>query len=409
MRISTNQIYQTGVTNMSTQQERMLQLYNQLSTGLKVQTAADNPVAGAQIELMQQRLGSVQLMQQNNQNITSSLNLQEGVLSDAISTVQNLMELQNQAGNGLLSQSDRKSLADAVQNALNQLQQQANSTDANGNYMFAGSKSNIAPVTQVYNSSTGTYTYNYNGDSNQRFQGISDNIQVATNDTGDNLFMRIPAGNGSFSISQPSTPNTGTASVSPGSLIDPSAFVPGDYTMSFGIGGSGSLEVTVTNTATGATAYNAPYQSGGTVGFNGMQMVVTGAPNSGDSFSINTSKNESVFATAQRMINNLNAPDNGPVSKAVYDTENSQLMMQLSSALDNLSRYRSELGGRLNQLQTVSDTNANLQAISEDTLKSLREADPVAVATQYNLQLVNLQAAQQSFVKIQSLSVFNYI
>lgn len=409
MRISTNQIYDHGVSNMLSQQEKALQLQNQLSTGVRVQTPSDDPVASAQIESMNQRLNALQSFQKNNQTITNALNFQDNVMAGISTAIQSLQTAQVQAGNAALSKDDRNALAKTVQGLLGQLQEYANSTDAQGSYMFSGSKSNLPAVSRTYDSSTNSYVYSYNGDNIQRFQAISSSLQVAVNDTADRLFMNIPAGNGSFSISQPSTPNTGTAVASTGSIVNPSSYVPGNFKMNFGLNSSGAMEVTVTDTNTNSTVYNAPYQDGDTINFNGMGISVSGQPAAGDSFSINSNTNESLFATVQKMIKNLTAPYDSAADKAAVQTENSQLMMQLSTALDNISNYRADLGSRLNQLDSVSSVNDSLQLVSQDTIKQLREADPIAVAVQYNLQLVNLQAAQQSFVKIQGLSVFNYL
>ena len=403
MRISTNQIFAQGANNIETQQSKLLNLQNQLSTGLRVQTSADDPVASAQIELMNQRLSQLALYKQNNQSIASSLNTEDGVLSSVTNTIQSLQQLQVQAGSGVLSPADRQSLAVEAKNLLGQLQQSANSTDTIGNYMFAGSVSNTAPI-----SVDPSNNYVYNGDSTQRFQAISDSMQVAINDTGDNLFMKIPAGNGNFSITQPATPNAGTGVISTGSVSNPAAFaanIPGDYTISFA---GAPLQYTVTNNTTSAVVTSGNYTDGGPISFNGMSVSVTGNPAISDSFNLKTNQNESIFSTVQRMINNLNSPSS-PAGQAASDSENSQILMQLANALNNVSKYRSDVGARLNQLDSVGQTNDNLNLLSQETLNTLQQIDPVQVATSLNQQIVNLQAAQQSFVRIQNLSVFNYI
>jgi flagellar hook-associated protein 3 FlgL len=240
-------------------------------------------------------------------------------------------------------------------------------------------------------------------------------MQVATNDTGDNLFMRIPNGNGTFTVQETATPNTGTASVSSGTAVS-GAFVPDTYTMSFALNGSGNLVVMVSGAASGnlipptGLPNDAPlYQEGGVVSFNGVQVTVTGAPNSGDAFTISPAANESVFSTAQRVVANLNKPFSSSADKASRQTENNQLLSQIDSAMGRLVEVRSDLGARLNQLELADNSNTDFLEINQITLKHLREIDPVAVATELNLQLVNLQAAQLSFAKVQGLSIFNYI
>lgn len=410
MRISTNQIYQRGLNNLLSQQEKAMRLQEQLSSGLKVSTPSDDPIASAQIELMNQRISSTVLLQKNRQTVESALNLQEGILNGTVSSLQRLHDIQIQAGNSALSEADRKALAVEAKTILNQLQDYANSKDNSGGFMFSGGKSGVPAISL---NSSGEYIYN--GDSSLRFQAVAGNLQVAVNDTGDEVFMRIPNGNGSFAI-HTVTPNSGTGVLSTGAVVNTATYIPDDYTMNYALNTNGQLVVMVSGVISGnvippsGLADDAPlYQDGGVVNFNGMEITTTGVPMAGDSFSITPSESESVFSTVQRMISNLNKPFGTDVEKAATQTENNQLLAQLDTSLNHILSVQADLGARLNQLESANTSNTNLLEISEITRKLLREIDPTEVATQYNLQLINLQAAQQSFVRIQNLSVFNYL
>ncbi|CAM2790967.1 flagellar hook-associated protein FlgL [Legionella worsleiensis] len=411
MRISTNQMYQTGLNNLLDLQTRVLKLQGQQSSGLKVQSPSDDPVASAQIELMNYRIGATELLQRNRQAAESALSLEEGVLSDSINTLNRLREIQIQAGNDALAEDDRKALAVEAKNLLGQLQDFANSKDANGNFMFSGGKSFVQAISL---NTSGQYVYN--GDSTQRFQAVTQSLQVAVNDTADNLFMRIPNGNGSFTVSQTATPNTGTGVVTTGAVIDPLAYVPDDYTMSFALNTQGDLVAMVSGAASGdvipptGLPDDAPlYQEGSVISFNGIELMITGAPVAGDAFTISPAENESIFSTVQRMITNLNKPYKTPVDKAATKTENNQLLAQIDKAFSRISEVQADLGARLNQLESADNANKTLIDTSEAALKLLREIDPIEVATQFNIQVLNLQIAQQSFVRIQGLTLFNYL
>jgi flagellar hook-associated protein 3 FlgL len=151
------------------------------------------------------------------------------------------------------------------------------------------------------------------------------------------------------------------------------------------------------------------YQEGMSLSFNGMTTQVSGMPNSGDSFSITPAQNVSLFTTIQDMITNLKLPYDSASEKASTVTENNQLLAQIDSALNSVTDTVSNLGSRLNQVSNSQQSNQDLIDASKLTLKFLTEIDPVVVATEFNQQLVNLQAAQQSFVRVQGLSLFNYI
>lgn len=411
MRISTNQMYQRGLNNILDLQQRVMKLQDQQSSGLKVLSPSDDPVASAQIELMKNRIGSTELLQKNRQTVDSALSLEEGILSDTINSLHRLREIQIQAGNGALSEEDRKTLAVEATSILSQLQDYANTKDANGNYMFSGGQSTVQAISI---NSTGQYVYN--GDSTQRLQAVTHSLKVATNDTGDNVFMRIPNGNGIFTVNQTATPNTGTGVVSTGSVVNASAYVPDNYTMSFALNSQGKMVVMVSGAASGNVVPptglpdDAPlYQDGSVVNFNGMELTVSGTPAAGDSFAINPAKNESIFSTVQRMISNLNKPYKTSVEKALTETENNQLLSQLDKAFSHISNVQADLGARLNQLASAENANQNLLDTSNAALKLLREIDPYQVASELTLQLYNLQIAQKSYVQIQGMSLFNYI
>lgn len=411
MRISTNQMYQRGLSNILELQQRVMRLHDQQSSGLKVLSPSDDPVASAQIELMNHRIGATELLQKNRQAVESALSLEEGILSDTINSLHRLREIQIQAGNGSLSEEDRKTLAVEATSILSQLQDYANTKDSNSNYMFSGGQSTVRPITL---NSSGQYVYN--GDSTQRFQAVTHSLQVATNDTGDNVFMRIPNGNGIFTVNQSATPNTGTGVVSTGSVINASAYVPDNYTMSFALNSQGNMVVMVSGAASGDVVPptglpdDAPlYKDGDAVNFNGMELTVTGTPAAGDSFVVNPAKNESMFSTVQRMIANLNKPYKTAVEKAATETENNQLLSQLDKSFNHLSNIQADLGARLNQLTSAENANQNLLDTSASALKLLREVDPYQVASELTLQIYNLQIAQQSYVQIQGMSLFNYI
>lgn len=412
MRISTQQIYERGLSNLLAQEARASQLQERLSSGLRVATPSDDPIASVQIELMNQRISTTMILQKNRENAVGALNVEESILSSTVKAIQRLQELQIQAGSGTSSPEDRKnSIALEAKEILNQLQDLANTRDNNGNFMFSGGQAATPAITL---NSAGQYVYN--GDSTQRFQAITGSLQIAINDTGDNIFMRIPSGNGVFTVKPTSTPNTGTGSVSTGAVLDPAAYVADNYTMNFATNSSGQLVVMVNGSTSGnvlppsGLVDDAPvYIEGAAITFNGMEFTVKGAPQAGDSFAIAPSQNESIFTTVQRMIANLNLPFDTATQKAATETENNQILAQLSNALNNVLHFQSNLGSRQNQLESADNTNKDVLLASEAIRKSLREINYTEVATEFNLQQVCLEAAQKSFVRIQGLSVFNYI
>ena len=84
-------------------------------------------------------------------------------------------------------------------------------------------------------------------------------------------------------------------------------------------------------------------------------------------------------------------------------------IQNLDANLGQINKVRTDLGARLNRVEeqiTLNDT-FNLQV--ESTISNLEDLDFATAITELNLQLVALEAAQQSYVKTQNLSLFNYL
>lgn len=411
MRISTNQIFMRGLNNMLTQQMETLKLQQQMSSQKKLQSPSDDPITASKIDLMKQRINSTERLQKNRDAALGALSYEESTLSNMINVLQRVREIQVQAGNTSLSEADRKALGEEAESLLGQLQGLANTQDSNGYYLFSGGKTSTQAITRDVGGQ-----FVYNGDETQRFQSISGGLDVAVNDNGSDLFMRIPNGNGYFTVSQPAIPNTGSGTVNSGTVVDVAAYIPDDYTLQFVLNSTNELVVMISGVNSGPVIPptglpdDAPlYQEGTTVTFNGIQVTITGNPNIGDAFSIQPSQNESVFSTVDRMVVNLNRPFLTAADKAVVETENHQLLDQLDAALDNILAFQSQVGARLNQLDVAEQVNGDVLQTSQETLSSLEDINLAEVAVKLELQQVYLQAAQQTFAKIQGLSLFDYI
>jgi flagellar hook-associated protein 3 FlgL len=406
MRISTGQIFKTGTQQIMTKQARLAELSKQLAQQAKIANASDDSVAFSQIQILNNQYNKAQIYQSNNQSTASALNNQDSVLSSIGGIVQSLQIVANQAGNGTLSSADRLALATQAQSLLDALQNNANSTDLNGNYMFSGSKANLAPIGRTYDSSTNSYDYVYNGDDKQRFQAISDSTTVASNDPGSDIFFNIASGNGNFYVAQTANPNQGTVVASLGSVPDSSQYIPGDYTLT--INGN-VVDVTDSNNN---SVLSTPYQDGGSITFNGISLSLSGSAQDGQTFSINSGQKVSLFSMTQQLITSLKAPNENQADRAAIQTTNYQIISQLSRGLSSVNNARANVGGRLNQLEAINTSTASLMLINQETSQKLSGSDTeglTSIISDFQSSQAFLQIAQQAFTSISKLSVFNFI
>lgn len=194
MRISTSTIYNTNVTNMNNLEVQIAQTQQQISTGNRIQSPADDPTGAARVVELNQANSVVTQYGTNNNAAQNTLSLSENILQSVTTLLQTVKTTVVNAGNGTLSTADRQSLATNLQGQLQELMGLANSTDGTGNYLFSGSKGSTQPFV---NTATGVA---YQGDSLQRNIQVSPTRQVASTDVGSDIFMKVRNGNGTFAV-----------------------------------------------------------------------------------------------------------------------------------------------------------------------------------------------------------------
>lgn len=182
MRVSTNTIYERSITSVQQGQTDLLKTQQQLSTGRRMLTPADDPVASARALELTQSLSITKQYVANANPARSSLGMEESVLSSIGEVIHNVRVSAVQAGNPTLSKADRLSLATEVRSRYQELLGLANSTDSTGDYMFSGYQGRVKPFTQT----TGAAVYA--GDQGLRLIQISPSRRVEVSDSGATLF-----------------------------------------------------------------------------------------------------------------------------------------------------------------------------------------------------------------------------
>jgi len=382
---------------MLDQQSRLAKTQNQVATGKRVQTPADDPVAAVHIMQLQRAQAESDQYQKNSDSVTTRLNLEEQGLADTTTLLQRVRELTVEAGNvGTMSDSDRQSLVAELQARSQELMDIANRKDANGEYLFSG----FASLTQPFSRSG---TVSYAGDQGVRQIQVSPSQKIADSDTGDQVFQNITQGNGTFTTSA-GIGNTGTASIDVGTVVNAAAWVPDNYTITFVSASDYQITDSASNVVASGTA--AP---GSAISFNGVQVTLTGTPAVGDSFAVSKSGKEDIFSTLDKLIATLQRPASTAAGKAQMSTAIGGALQQLDQADTHIENVRAGVGARLSLLDDASSTRDATNVDLQSTLSNLQDLDYASALTKLQQQLVGLQAAQQSYSKISQLSLFSYL
>ena len=409
--ISTSWMYQQQVSTMLSQQDALSQTENEVSTGNAINVPSDNPIGAAQI------VGLNHILAENTEytnNITGA-NTRLSTESSTLSSVSNLLNSVNDLGlssiNGALSSSDLSNIATELTQYRNQLVQLSNTTDANGNALFAGTSTTTTPF--VMNSSTGQVSYA--GNDQQSFVSIGQGLQVANGDSGSSLFMILPAGNGTF-VASASASNTGTLVVGANSVTDTAAYQaatasgPLNDTITFGANGTYSVTDAAGNPVTDSSGnpITGTYTAGGSISFDGMSLAMSGTPAAGDTVNVQSdtaSNTQDVFTTLNNMINALQS---GQTGAALTNTMNQQLE-SLGQAMSSVSSTTVAVGSRLDTLQQQQSNYSDLSVTYQSALADVQNVNMATAISNLSLQSTALQASQQVFAKVQGTSLFNYL
>lgn len=407
IRISTQTMYDRNVQQLSNLQGNMLRTQMQLSTMQRVLTPADDPVASARALEVTQAYEMNEQFTLNRQSADASLTQVDSTLRTLSDTMENALAEVVRAGNPGQAQSDRDAVALALEGHLNDMLSQANTADGAGGYLFSGYKTNTQPFALTADGAI------YYGDQGRRELQVGSGRQMAISASGSEIFEQNPTGNGTF-LTGANRANTGTGIISPGTVTGPTQ--PINYEINFTKDAtSGLVQFSVTNTDDGSQVLPATdFKAGEPITFGGMSFNIAGAPAGGDKFTIEPSKNQSVFTTIRDVIKALREPSSssGPAAAAALTNALSQANQNLQSAQTNMLSVLASVGARQNEITTLDESSSALKIQYSDQITNLiglTEAGQIEAVSRFQQQTTSLTAAQQTFRSATQLSLFNYI
>ncbi len=399
MRVSTAWVSQQSLLQMQRQQTDVNRTQNQLASNQKWTSAADDPAGHAAAQNLDRLIAQNQQYTAAAQSAQQRLQTGEDALASAIGLMQHAGELVVRANSAANSAQGRAAIAQELSGLREQLLALANTGDGQGQYLFGGSD-------------TGQPPFAWDG-GNARYQGdqtivraqIGSERYVEQNDDGERIFMNLPTGNGRFSV-QSASGNAGSLSV--GSSAAGEDWDGGSYTLSFD--GSGGYQVRdAANAVVGSGSYSASSGDGATISFRGASLSLSGTPAAGDSLQLQPSGGQDMFALIDKLAALIKAPQDSASQRAATQTQLQQGMVELQTAQQRLSEVRAGYGLRLNMVDDAIELAAAQGEHATQAVSSLRDLDYAEAITRLQLQMTTLQAAQQTFVKVQGLSLFDYL
>ncbi|CAM8651178.1 flagellar hook-associated protein FlgL [Burkholderiales bacterium] len=186
MKISTTYLYDRAVSQMTTSQSKLAQSQAQLSSGKNVLRPSDAPEEAVSIQRLKSVIARQESFEQAIQTTENRLKTEETALEGVSNLLTRLKELAIQASNDTNGPKDREIIAIEMQGLQEDLLSFANTRDANGAYLFSGSRVFTPAFSQQADGEV-----IYQGDETVNLVDVGDQRQLRANRTGTQVFDRV--------------------------------------------------------------------------------------------------------------------------------------------------------------------------------------------------------------------------
>ncbi|MFO1229392.1 MAG: flagellar hook-associated protein FlgL [Alicycliphilus sp.] len=408
-RVSTANMYDSSVRNLSTRQKTLVDLQENLTSGKRVVRPSDDPVAAAQAERALTRISRIQTEQRALEVQRNAITQAETTLGDAIGLVQEMRQLMVGAGGGALKNEDRKTYANQIQSLQEQLRDVINRKDTNGIPLLGALGSALQPFTGPL---TGSPDYQFAG---LPGQASSDSTSIATTVDGHAALMFDPVRDGIYGAS---------VTQAPGSSLVTSAVTTSNRDVLAGagyelqIGGvttsGGNTQVQYSLTKNGVAVPGGPFTASAVTGqpipititdggVSVMNFSLQGTPVVGDKVGLQPSP--SLMSSIDSAIKGItNATSSTQAAQTV-----SQALAHMDAGIERLSNIRGYAGELLNRADRITGDQESRSIQLEADRSRAEDLDMLKGISDFQNANVGLEAALKSYAQVQRLSLFNYV
>jgi flagellin len=392
---------------------QMQQTIEQLSTGYKINSAADNPASYAIIQKMEGQVNGLNTAMSNAQNGISLIQTATGALSQDQSILQSMNQLAVQASNDTNTTSDRQQIQQEMNQLVSQIDQIRNTTQFNTQVLLNGNLN--------YTGASGTAT----------LVNPSANLTSASIATGSAVLANTTLTINTITTGTASAPNAVQVYYN-GNLLNASATSTGSgvyisgNTLTVNISGAGKNTTSITVNLAGMSSTGTPkvYTNASTAAYS---VVNTGAVRldeatgnkAGDNNSLTFQIGANQAQTVSLGLNDMGAQALGLESTSPINTAqdpqastNTYLGNGYYSTIDvttqagaeaaismisNANQVVSTEASKLGALQDrITDITNNLQTSSTNMTSSqgtIQDADMALEMTQYSKEQILLQSS----------------
>ena len=425
MRISTSMQYQSHLNYLQTANTKVDQASTQYNTGLKFQTAGEDPGGMAAKIKYQADITAYERYGDNAKVVSDALDQEETALGQIWDVMSSIQTRLIQAINGTLDDGSRQALAEDIKQSRDQLYSLMNTKNAEGEFIFSGAQSDIPTYTVT---SDGRYICNADGSTKN--VNVSPTITVQTTDSGLNIFENVMYAydiEGVDLIDRRNNTSLGSPLYTISDYDQFNAFF-GDH-FDYGTGG--------TSAASNVNSFSIVFHDGGTfdlrdpngdtiasgevvdgkVEVNGMEFTLpddfTPTDNYLIDFTLQQPEQGNILNKLTEIVNKLSLPkdewDNINQSTSSLTHDLAEMQQNIELAKKQVDTYRGMVGARGANIDAIIQSDESLTDIKKEAKANVSEMDAFEAVSNLLVAQNALQVAQQSYNLVHSTTLFDYM
>jgi flagellar hook-associated protein 3 FlgL len=197
------------------------------------------------------------------------------------------------------------------------------------------------------------------------------------------------------------------ASITTGQVVDQELydeFYPSDMSIEF----TSPNQYSITDKATGRQLItNQSFAPNDPITVNGIQFEIIGSPVAGDTFFVESTAKQGLLTTVEKFIYTLDNFDPSSEGRAIFDANLASSIENIDSAETSILESRSQIGARLNTIETTAEQLKDVEILTKEILSKLESIDYAETVSLLSVQQFTLEAAYSSYSRITSLSLFD--
>ena len=190
-RITSQILVDTVLADIRDAQTRLTETQRVLATGKRINTPSDDPIGTARALGFRSAISSTDQFVLNVREASAFASESEASLRVVVDTLHRARELTLSGATGTFNQDQRDIIAQEVNTLLETVVDQANTASSN-RYLFAGTRTRIAPFETSVDPVSGEITaVSYAGNSERFSVQVSSGVTVPVNEPGDEVFQGV--------------------------------------------------------------------------------------------------------------------------------------------------------------------------------------------------------------------------